>query len=380
MRGASAQELADLIRRDKEALLHEWEAEVRKLPHERKLTLPVLRDHVPALIDQMILDLEDLASSEHTAKVSRIHGEQRQTTGLDIGHVVEEYKLLRTCFVEHVEGAGLSVAGHAGRLLNRIIDDGIKSAVSAYSMQRDKEERARRDEYLQFIVHDLRSPLTAISNAMLLLERRLIKIKAEELDLSIPRMVKRSIGYMEALTVKLLQEEQNIRLAAKIEVNFSSVRLASVVGKAITTLSPLAKTAKTKVVNEIAGDVFAHGDADLFQRVFQNLISNAIDYTPKGTVTIGAAQSDDGSVECWVTDNGRGIPDDVKPKVFEKYQTTRRRRGGTGLGLTVVKQIIEAHGGTIALESEVDRGTTVRFQIPVGSGESLQQPLPGPGA
>jgi two-component system phosphate regulon sensor histidine kinase PhoR len=375
MRGASAQELADLLRRGKEILLQEWEAEVRKLPRESNLTSPVLRDHVPALIDEMIRDIEDLACSEHAAKVSRIHGEQRQTTGLDVGHVVEEYKLLRMCMTEHVERTGLSVAGHAGRLLNEIIDDGIRAAISAYLAQRDKDERARRDEYLQFIVHDLRSPLTAISHAMLLLERRLTKIWPEELDLSIPQMVKRNIGYMQALTVKLLQEEQNIRLVTKIEVRYSSLRLAAVVEKAITTLSPLAESAKTKVVNEIASDILAHGDPDLLQRVFQNLISNAIDYTPKGTVTIGAALTGDGSLECWVIDDGRGIPDDVKPEVFEKYRTTRRRGGGTGLGLTVVKQIIEAHGGTIELQSEVDFGTTVRFRIPLESAKRLQQPL-----
>lgn len=364
MRSASAQELADLLRREKEALLTDWEQEVRKIPRERDLSKPLLRDHVPVMIDEFIQDLEQLASSADTAKVSRIHGEQRQTAGLDVAHVVEEYKLLRGCIAERVEAAGLAIVGPAGKLLNKIIDDGIKAAISAYTAQRDKEERSRREEYLTFIAHDMRSPLTAIYHAMLLLERRVTKARAEEIDLSIPRVVKRNIRHMEALIVKLLQEEQNIQIGPKVTVRYDSVQLRAVVEQAIATLSPLAKSSNTRVVDDVQGDILVHGDADLLERVFQNLIANAIDYTPKGKVTIGASVTEDGGLDCWVKDNGHGIPDDVKPKVFDKFQTTRRRRGGLGLGLTVVKQIIEAHGGSVELESEVKKGTVVRFRIP----------------
>lgn len=364
MRTASAQELADLLRRDKEALLADWEREVRKIPRERDLSEPVLRDHVPVIIDEFIQDLEHLASSKTAATVSRIHGEQRQTVGLDVTHVVEEYKLLRACIAERAEAAGLSIGGRAGKLLNNIIDDGIKAAISAYTVQRDKEERSRREEYLTFIAHDMRSPLTAIYHAMLLLERRVNKIRVAELDLSIPRVVKRNIRHMEAMIVKLLQEEQNIQLGPKIEVRHASVQLCPVVQQAVATLSPLAKSSNTRVVNDVQGDIVVYGDPELLERVFQNLIANAIDYTPKGKVTIGASMTVDGSLDCWVEDNGQGIPDDVKPKVFDKFQTTRRRHGGLGLGLTVVKQIIEAHRGTVQLESEIQKGTVVRFRIP----------------
>lgn len=364
MRGATAEELAEILRRDKASLLAEWERQVRKLPRERKLSAPVLRDHVPGLIGELIRDLEQLASSARVSSISRFHGAQRQTAGLDVSHVVEEYKLLRACIVDRVESCGLSVAGDAGRLLNKLIDDGIKAAVAAHVAQHDEEERTRREEYLKFIVHDLRSPLTAIQHAMLLLERRLAKGRATKDDRSVPGMVRRNIERMQALIVKLLQEERNVQLGSNIAVRRSASPLRPLVERARETLSPSAKSANAEIINEVQPDIVVNGDTELLERVFQYLISNAIDYSPKGTVRIGASVADDGGVVCWVADNGRGIPEDIKPEVFEKYRTTRRRHGGMGLGLAVVRQIVEAHGGTVQLQSDLGMGTTVRFTIP----------------
>lgn len=104
-------------------------------------------------------------------------------------------------------------------------------------------------------------------------------------------------------------------------------------------------------------------DDDLLRRALQNLIANAIDHTPKGIVDIdGIAEA--GHVICWVTDNGVGIADEELSKVFDKYHTKNRHRAGIGLGLSVVKRIVEAHGGRVELESQVGEGTTVRLSLP----------------
>lgn len=364
MKPATAPELADLLRRDKEALLADWETQVRRLPREDELSDPVLRDHVPVIVDELIRSLENLAASASTAGVSRFHGEQRQTVGVNLSHVIDEYKLLYACITDRAERAGFVVAGAAGRLLHDTVQDDIKTAIEAYVERRDEDERARREEYLTFIVHDLRSPLTAIYNAMVLLEKHLTTAGLAEVDLPITAAAKRNVGRMQALIVKVLQEEQNIRFGSRIDLHRSRCHLRPIVELAIEILSPSAASSETAVVNQVSGDIVVNADRECIERVLQNLVSNAIDYTPKGTVTVGAAVAEDGSLECWVADNGQGIPDEVKPKVFEKFHTTRRRRGGMGLGLAVVRQIIEAHGGTIQLESQRGQGTSVRFRIP----------------
>jgi signal transduction histidine kinase len=99
------------------------------------------------------------------------------------------------------------------------------------------------------------------------------------------------------------------------------------------------------------------------------LISNAIDYTPHGEVLIGAREAkESASIECWVRDNGAGIPVDRLEKVFDKLETDPQKKGGMGLGLAIVKQFVEAHGGQVTVESEPGQGSTFRFTVPYEAG------------
>lgn len=362
MRIATPQELAGFLRTHRQALLADWEAEVRRLPRERALARPVLLDDVPLLLDQLIHDLELLAMSESTVNVSRLHGEQRQTARVGIRHIVEEYKLLRSCIVDAAERAGWVIAGPAGRLLNSMIDEIIKASIDSYVKQRDQEERSRREEYVSFIVHDLRAPLTSVYYAVLLLERRLEKLCADDTDLALPASVKRNIEHMQALIVQLLQAEQNLALGSELDAVRAPVQLHALVQAAMETLAPLARKKRTTVVNEVGAEVVIHGDPDLLGRALQNLVANAIEHSPRGNVTITAA-IEGTAVECRVCDDGEGIAEDEIAKVFDKFHTGRRRNGGVGLGLAVVKRVAEAHGGRVHLESRAGQGTTVRLVL-----------------
>jgi signal transduction histidine kinase len=131
----------------------------------------------------------------------------------------------------------------------------------------------------------------------------------------------------------------------------------------------LTYAADLSLVNRLPEELTVLADADMLTLIFQNLISNAIDYTPNGEVMIGGrvAEGSD-TVECWVSDNGAGIPADRLEKVFDKLETDPEKKGGMGLGLAIVKQFVEAHGGKVTVESEVGRGSTFRFTIPLGAG------------
>ena len=112
-------------------------------------------------------------------------------------------------------------------------------------------------------------------------------------------------------------------------------------------------------------DLVVYADASLLRRVFQNLIGNAIQYTPRGEVLIGARElGAEGAVECWVGDNGRGIPEELLEKIFDKGETDPENTGGTGLGLVIVKTFTEAHGGKVTVESKEGLGSTFRFSLP----------------
>jgi two-component system, OmpR family, phosphate regulon sensor histidine kinase PhoR len=99
--------------------------------------------------------------------------------------------------------------------------------------------------------------------------------------------------------------------------------------------------------------------------VFQNLIANAISYTPRGEVVIEARLSGDRCIaECFVRDNGQGIPEDRCQSVFDKHETDPEKQGGLGLGLAIVKTFVEAHDGEVSVASQVGVGSVFRFTIP----------------
>src|SRR5262249_7911433 len=126
-------------------------------------------------------------------------------------------------------------------------------------------------------------------------------------------------------------------------------------------LRPVAGTASTQLLNQIPEDLTAYADASLLKRVFQNLVANAIKYTPRGEVIIGAREAlAGGAIECWVTDNGAGIPAARLENIFDKLESDPKEEGGAGLGLAIVRTFIEAHGGHVSVQSKEGVGSTFR--------------------
>ncbi len=119
------------------------------------------------------------------------------------------------------------------------------------------------------------------------------------------------------------------------------------------------------VVNEIPTTLTVFADAGLISQVFQNLLGNAFKYAARGRVVV-RAQEADGFATCTVQDDGAGIPPEMLAKVFEKGASDPGKTG-SGLGLVIVKQIVEAHGGTVSAESVHGAGATFRFTIPTHS-------------
>jgi signal transduction histidine kinase len=126
----------------------------------------------------------------------------------------------------------------------------------------------------------------------------------------------------------------------------------------------VAGTSSTQLVNKVPEDMVVYADAGLLRRVFQNLIANAIKYTPRGEIIIGAREIGEKSIECWVSDNGSGIAEEVLAKVFDKGETDQVSADALGLGLAIVKTFTEAHGGQVTVESKEGVGSTFRFSLP----------------
>jgi signal transduction histidine kinase len=175
----------------------------------------------------------------------------------------------------------------------------------------------------------------------------------------------RNVKRLNLLVVKVVQEEANLKAQVNEKVKRREVNLRALVEALVKDMRPLADALNLSLVNEIPEGLTALADEGMLSLIFQNLISNAIDYTPNGKVTVGVrAVEESAAVECRVGDNGVGIPADRLEKVFDKLESDPDRRNGMGLGLAIVKQFVEAHGGRVSVESALGQGSTFRFTIP----------------
>ncbi|MDY3552797.1 sensor histidine kinase [Gemmata sp. JC717] len=355
------------MQREREELLTKWRERVRKLPSAKHLDTPTLNDHIPAFLDELATVLRTRSDeSVHEAGcegTAPIHGAQRADNGFDIVEVVAEYNILRECVYELAEAGGKPLVGRSAHIVNRVIDGAIGSAVKTYATQKALEVQRRREEYLAFVAHDLRTPLGAISLAAGVLE---LKFGTNEAGTQVGRMVKtlrRNVLQLGALVDKVLDENTNLRTEVGLKLERRELDLWPLVEALVHDLHPVAGTDSTKLFNEVPEDLVVYADADLLRRVFQNLIANAIKYTPFGDVSI-SARAVEGGFECAVRDTGEGIPADRLDKVFEPFETDPNKQGGVGLGLAIVKTFIEAHEGTVSVESVVGAGSTFRFTLP----------------
>jgi signal transduction histidine kinase len=363
--------VAALIRREREGLLSHWRRQVRELRSAQDLDVPTLNDHVPALIDELADALES-CSDETIPEALRegtppSHGLQRLKDGFDIEEVVAEYNILRGCIHDLLDANDMTLRGKPFHILNRVLDGAIGLAVQAYAAQREKAERARRQEYLAFVAHDLRTPLHAISLATTVLEQTLPRQSANPEQAHMLQTLSRNIHQLDGLVDKVIDENANLLTEIGIKLERRQFDLWPLVEAVIRDLQLIARNAGTRLHNLVPYDLVVYADAGLLRRVFQNLIANAIRHTPGGDVTIGAREMRDEAVyECWVGDNGAGIPRERLEKVFDKLETDSSDDdvSGLGLGLSIVKSFVEAHEGEVSVESEEGVGSTFRFWLP----------------
>jgi signal transduction histidine kinase len=153
--------------------------------------------------------------------------------------------------------------------------------------------------------------------------------------------------------------------SGKLALNLKKVSLHEIALRAADTLDSLSKSKKISVKVESQGDCTAMADGDLIERVFINLLGNAIKYTPQnGRITISVEDMGD-HFKAGVSDTGEGIPKEYLERVFLKFeQVEGKARGGTGLGLTISRFFVESHLGKIWVESELGKGSSFYFTIP----------------
>ena len=239
---------------------------------------------------------------------------------------------------------------------------------------RAQAERATllMDHFLATVSHELRTPLSAILGWTQMLRSGSLSADKHERALA---TVERN-AQMQAHLIEDLLDVSRIH-SGKLTMELEHMDLAAAVASAVDTVRPTAQAKGVALDIDLdAGDTTVHGDSARLQQVVWNLLSNAVKFTPSGgSVTLLVVRDDD-AVEIRVSDTGIGIAPEFLPHVFDRFRQadagSTRRRGGLGLGLSIVHHVVEAHGGSVRAHSQgMNRGSTFTVRIPSAAARTM---------
>jgi PAS domain S-box-containing protein len=259
----------------------------------------------------------------------------------------------------------------------------LKETEDARARERELRSEAEvanqaKDEFLATVSHELRTPLNAILGWTVLLRRRNITGDVER-GLSV---IERNVR----LQTKLVEDVLDISriISGKLVLHIGATNVAEIVSTAVETVAPAAQAKDIQIhvdVGEAAMPITADGAR--LQQVVWNLLSNALKFTPKGGVIDVRAHRLGSEMCIRVKDSGEGIRSDVLPLVFDRFQQANasitRRHGGLGLGLSIVKQLVAAHGGTVRAESDGE-GKGAAFIVSLPARAAVPAIVSGPRA
>ena len=228
-----------------------------------------------------------------------------------------------------------------------------------------REAVLAREDLLAIVSHDLRNPLGVVLASSALLLKSSLPPEKEERARRQVEAIQRAGHRMNRLIRDLL-DFASIQ-GGRLSVNLRPHDAAAVVTAVLEALEPLAADKGLKLVNEASCELRVSCDHDRVVQLFSNVVGNAIKFTPEGgTITLRTSR-DGPDVRFAVVDTGPGIPAGELPHLFDRYyQAQRRNREGIGLGLSIARGIVEAHGGRIWVESEEGKGSTFFFTLPGG--------------
>jgi CheY-like chemotaxis protein len=260
----------------------------------------------------------------------------------------------------------------------RIEDDRQHLLESEQAARRDAESANRaKDEFLATLSHELRTPLNAIVGWAHLLKTGQLDDgqRARAVD-----VIDRNAKAQSQIVADVLDVSRMVM--GKLRLDVRPLLLSSVVQEALDTVRPAAAAKEIRLEATLAGEGRVSGDPDRLQQVVWNLLSNAIKFTPnRGRIDV-RLRREEGHVDVVVEDSGAGIRPDFLPHVFERFRqsdsSSTRAHGGLGLGLALVRHLVELHGGTVSAESPGEgKGAIFTVRLPLMLADTRDRPEAG---
>jgi signal transduction histidine kinase len=238
-------------------------------------------------------------------------------------------------------------------------------AIIAERTQELSQLMKEKDAFLAVLSHDMKTPLTTINLYADILQ------ESPEILLNKPNMTGLLLRSQKTLTeiVNNIVDLEKLQSGGTMPMNKERLDMVPLLEYTVQALMPHAEQKAIQLESDIEVDsIIAQVDRQQMERIFQNLISNAIKYTPKKGQVLVSASTNDGSAVIHIRDTGYGIPEDELPHIFDRFRRVAKhenKAAGTGLGLAITKALVEAHGGNISVTSQEGVGSTFTISLPV---------------
>lgn len=393
---AFMENISQAFARKLDEILENWKLKVRldtKIENSKNLSEPALTDLIPLVLEAMTTALNESEEDdfEIVAQASLEHGVNRFEHGYDAAEIAREYRLLRQVIFSVLKDELLELPKAEYYQAFRIIDAVIDQA-SAYCFHQFVEERTRKLENLHQqitsnneeltrllslsqesfsqLAHELKTPLNSImAYSQLLLRQQ--QAKPEEDSITIER-----IGRVLRASRQLLQLVNNsLELsqveAGKTQLKLMKIDLNSVIAATVETIEPLAQAKELSIIisNDRAPEQVIT-DLSRFQQILINLLSNAVRYTETGSITVICESLTDDKWLLSIRDTGIGIAPENIERIFQPFsrvaqQVSQQAEGSTGLGLTIVSQLVELLRGEIEVVSQIGKGSEFSIIFPL---------------
>ena len=282
----------------------------------------------------------------------------------DRGEFTDEFRVVHADGeVRWLVGRGKVICDAAGEP-ERMVGINFDVTERRANEQQLRELDVRRNEFLAMLGHELRNPLAPLANVVKLMERQ---VDAGEQQVVITQIVKRQVAQMSRLVDDLLEVSRVTQ--GRIELRKENVLLASPVLSGVEMVRPLLREQQQSLEIDVATDIDVVVDPARLTQIVANLLNNAAKYTPPGGRISVSAHAEADWVDLAVIDDGMGIDAQLLPRVFDLFAqgatTLDRSQGGLGIGLSLVKRLVELHGGSVRADSAgPGRGATFTVRLP----------------
>ncbi|HYO96210.1 MAG TPA: sensor histidine kinase [Polyangiaceae bacterium] len=344
----------------------------------RPMSRAEIIDHLHLYLAELVKALrhDEQGGSEQAFHTAAEHGLHRWTSGYSLQGVIGEYGLLREIILDigeqHEHTPGLREIRALERFLTRGISDSTATFVQSSHQQIEDALAAAhrglqaRDEVLAIVSHDLKNPLSIINGNVEVLMSELARSDSNAGRERLQRRltaIQRASRRMDRLITDLLDLAR--LKGGEFQLHPAEVSSAVLVRELCEESSSLAEERAVRFTVDMEQEAVLHCDQDRILQVLQNLVGNALKFTPSGGAVVLKVRCAECDCSFEVVDSGPGIPAERLPYLFNRFwQAPDTAWKGSGLGLAIAKGFVELHGGSIWVESVVGQGSTFGFKLP----------------